>query len=323
MKYCPQTCFVNSPAFANALSTLLSWACKGPAILVFWKDFPWKPKNKSKKPKHKDSTENHFYSRPRHSHPGRRWLSPAPTKTPTFSLLWASKTISQAWPAGKAQPAQPESQWLWENSLEELKPYLYYPKWCVWLENLSGEMVWTESPLTSPLKLRGDVTMPLLEFLIGWHLVHEKRLRFSVAKGIKMTSPHWGSFIFSLLCSFHVLKTSYWSTEFPRWLGGKESTCKCKRHGFDPRPRKIRWRRKWQPTPVFSPGESQGQRSLTGYSPQCCKRDWHDLVTKQKHHHHVRAHLISNAVLVSGVQSTKWFSYTYTWIYSFSNYFPI
>ena len=27
------------------------------------------------------------------------------------------------------------------------------------------------------------------------------------------------------------------------------------------------WRRKWQPTPVFLPGEFQGQRSLVGYSP--------------------------------------------------------
>ena len=27
----------------------------------------------------------------------------------------------------------------------------------------------------------------------------------------------------------------------------------------------MRWRRKWQPTPVFLPGESQGQRSLVGY----------------------------------------------------------
>ena len=26
------------------------------------------------------------------------------------------------------------------------------------------------------------------------------------------------------------------------------------------------WRRKWQPTPVFLPGESYGQRSLVGYS---------------------------------------------------------
>ena len=28
--------------------------------------------------------------------------------------------------------------------------------------------------------------------------------------------------------------------------------------------RKIPWRRKWQPTPVFLPGESQGQGSLVG-----------------------------------------------------------
>ena len=30
---------------------------------------------------------------------------------------------------------------------------------------------------------------------------------------------------------------------------------------------KILWRRKWQPTPVFLPRESHGQRSLMGYSP--------------------------------------------------------
>ena len=30
---------------------------------------------------------------------------------------------------------------------------------------------------------------------------------------------------------------------------------------------KIPWRRKWQPTPVFLPGEFHGQRSLVGYSP--------------------------------------------------------
>ena len=32
--------------------------------------------------------------------------------------------------------------------------------------------------------------------------------------------------------------------------------------GSDPRCRKILWRRKWQPTPVFLPGESHGQKSL-------------------------------------------------------------
>ena len=29
----------------------------------------------------------------------------------------------------------------------------------------------------------------------------------------------------------------------------------------------MHWRRKWQPTPVFLPGKSYGQRSLAGYSP--------------------------------------------------------
>ena len=37
--------------------------------------------------------------------------------------------------------------------------------------------------------------------------------------------------------------------------------------GFDSWLRKIPWRRKWQPTPVFLPGESHGQRSLEGHSP--------------------------------------------------------
>ena len=36
---------------------------------------------------------------------------------------------------------------------------------------------------------------------------------------------------------------------------------------LDPWVGKIPWRRKWQPTPVFLPGESHGQRSLVGYGP--------------------------------------------------------
>ena len=41
---------------------------------------------------------------------------------------------------------------------------------------------------------------------------------------------------------------------------------KCRRTGFDPWVRKIPWKRSWQPTLVFLPGESHGQRSLAGYS---------------------------------------------------------
>ena len=36
-------------------------------------------------------------------------------------------------------------------------------------------------------------------------------------------------------------------------------------------PVKIPWRRAWQPTPVFLPGESHGQRSMLGYGPQSFK----------------------------------------------------
>ena len=56
----------------------------------------------------------------------------------------------------------------------------------------------------------------------------------------------------------------------PRWCNGKESACPCRRWerwGFNPWVRKIPWIRKWQPTPVFLPGESHGQRSLAGYRP--------------------------------------------------------
>ena len=50
----------------------------------------------------------------------------------------------------------------------------------------------------------------------------------------------------------------------PRELSSKESACQCKKCGFDPWVGNISWRRKWQPAPVFLPGEPHGQRSLVG-----------------------------------------------------------
>ena len=49
---------------------------------------------------------------------------------------------------------------------------------------------------------------------------------------------------------------------------GKEPACQCRRRRFDPWVGKTPWRRKWQPTPVFLPGEFHGQSSLAGYSPR-------------------------------------------------------
>ena len=61
----------------------------------------------------------------------------------------------------------------------------------------------------------------------------------------------------------------------------KESACqcrRCRRLWFDPWVSKMLWRRKWQPAPVFLPGEFHGWRSLAGYSPWCSKES--DMTTQ-------------------------------------------
>ena len=60
--------------------------------------------------------------------------------------------------------------------------------------------------------------------------------------------------------------------DLPRWLRQWRICLQCSRPRFDPWVRKIPWRRAWQPTLVFLPGEFHGQRSLVGYSPWGWKR---------------------------------------------------
>ena len=74
------------------------------------------------------------------------------------------------------------------------------------------------------------------------------------------------------LASFFSVMTSFllWASThlgFPGDSDGKESACNARDPRFDPWVGKTTWRRAWQPTPVFLPGESHGQRSLVGYSP--------------------------------------------------------
>ena len=61
-----------------------------------------------------------------------------------------------------------------------------------------------------------------------------------------------------------------YSSGLPSGASGIESTCRFRRRkrlGCDPWVGKIPWRKAWQPTPVFLPGESHGQRNLVGYRP--------------------------------------------------------
>ena len=59
----------------------------------------------------------------------------------------------------------------------------------------------------------------------------------------------------------------------------------------------LAWRRKWQPTPVFLPGESHGQRSLVGYSPRGCKES----DTTERLHFHFSLSCKNRASLVAQI----------------------
>ena len=57
----------------------------------------------------------------------------------------------------------------------------------------------------------------------------------------------------------------------PCWSRRERSRLQCRRPGISPWEGQIPWRRAWQPTPVFLPGEPHGLRSLVGCSPRGCK----------------------------------------------------
>ena len=108
---------------------------------------------------------------------------------------------------------------------------------------------------------------------------HPTILLYPVDLCLCLPQPH------KINCTYHcshILLTSILFSGLPWWFSGKESTCQCRRYGFDSCIRKIPWRRKWQPTPIELPGKSHGQRSLAGYSPWGHKRVGHGLATKQQ-----------------------------------------
>ena len=105
-----------------------------------------------------------------------------------------------------------------------------------------------------------------------WKLVHEDAYSVSMA----FTSVQKRIFC----CPIPLLG-------FPSGSDGKEFACQCRRPGFDPQVGKIPWRREWQPTPVFLPGEFHGQRTLEGYNPWGHKESD---TTEQPTHTHTHTH---------------------------------
>ena len=97
----------------------------------------------------------------------------------------------------------------------------------------------------------------------------------------------------------------------------------------------IPWRRKWQPTPVFLPGKSRGQRSLVGYS--CKESDTTDQLstyarTHARTHTHTHTHthrvhadysfsthlywFLLSAKHCPGCQDSKWMRHRLQSVYS-------
>ena len=104
--------------------------------------------------------------------------------------------------------------------------------------------------------------------------------------------------------------------KLPRWLSGQEFACQCRRGrrlGFDPWVRKIPWRRKWQPSPVFWPGKSHGQRSLVDYSPWGRKES--DMTERLHFHFLCLQFLHSWALWISPrLKTCDWCPYMYSCI---------
>ena len=118
----------------------------------------------------------------------------------------------------------------------------FYYTWNAWTVNYFSK----EPCETQAIKSRDDIKL---------HYGGQALTTFS--------SPRAGLLI--RLARVHVLLTG--TMGYPGGSDGKESACQCRQPGFDP------WvGRAQQPTPVFLPGESHGQRSLVG--SQRIRHDW-------------------------------------------------
>ena len=101
---------------------------------------------------------------------------------------------------------------------------------------------------------------------------------FSSESTLRMRWPKYWSFTHWLSIWLRILQLNSMRLEtfrgYPSDLLVEDPACQSRSHsrrGFYPWFRKIPRRRKWQPTPVFFPGESHRLMNLVGYSPWSCK----------------------------------------------------
>ena len=109
----------------------------------------------------------------------------------------------------------------------------------------------------------------------------------------------------------------------PWWLRQWRICLQCRRPGFHPCVRKIPWRRKRQPIPVFLPGKSRGQRTLAGDSPWG-RRVRHDRATGTRTARPTfRPRGTERASAVSTASHVSAYIYIYIYIYIFFFFLPV
>ena len=137
--------------------------------------------------------------------------------------------------------------------------------------------VWL-SPITVHLRLPQHCQLIILQYKIK-SLKLKIRIHFLLYFSLNISNTQIEAcFIFILFIFpeiFYVYQNMF-ILGLPCWLSGKDFACQCGRYRFDPWVRKISWRRKWQPTPVFLSRKSHEQRSLAVCSPWGRRKVGHD-----------------------------------------------
>ena len=87
-----------------------------------------------------------------------------------------------------------------------------------------------------------------------------------VAKSQTWLSDWIATTAYVIMTDLHYCTAKTW--DFPGSSEVKASACNVGDLGSIPGLGRFPWRRKWQPTPVFLPGESHGWRTMVGYSPR-------------------------------------------------------
>ena len=118
-------------------------------------------------------------------------------------------------------------------------------------------------------------------------------------------------YVFMCICVYHIYICTYIHTHI-YGLNSKESAYQCRRRGFDPWPGRVPWKRNWQPTPAFLPGNPHGQRKLTDYRLGGHKEldTTEQLSTANDSLEHLASHVSSNTAF-----NFKYFGWMYLKIY--------